>query len=312
MMLVGLVFGLIFVLWESRYPEPIVPLKLFRNRTFTISVIAMSLAAFGFFGAVVFLPRWFQTVGGASATESGYSLLPLLAALIVSATLSGQIVARTSRYKLLIFGSLVTLAIGLFLLTNLHAATERWVMWIWMVVAGLGIGPSFAVFGLIVQNAVRPQEVGAASSSLTFFQQIGGTVGLTIATTLFASRLIEELPGQLRAAGVPEVAIQGFEQGGGQGFDLTGTDLRQTILDAFPQAAPIIDAIIAGIHEAFSIAVASTFWIGIAGAVLAAIAVLFLKEIPMRTTWEMPPEAVEEKESADRPQVGTAGEGAPA
>ena len=86
---------------------------------------AMFLAAFGFFSAIVFLPRWFQTVGGASATESGYNLLPLLAALIISATLSGQIVARTHRYKLLIFGSLVTLAVGLYLLTNLHANTDR-------------------------------------------------------------------------------------------------------------------------------------------------------------------------------------------
>ena len=109
LMLIGLAFLIVFIWWESRFPEPLIPLSLFRNRTFTISVTAMFLAAFGFFGAVVFLPRWFQTVAGTSATESGYSLLPLLAALIISATLSGQIVARTHRYKLLIFGSLVLL-----------------------------------------------------------------------------------------------------------------------------------------------------------------------------------------------------------
>ena len=118
LILAGLAFGVLFLWIESRVPEPIVPLSLFRIRTFTISVTAMFLAAFGFFTAVIFLPRWFQTVAGASATESGYNILPLLAGLIVSAIASGQIVARTNRYKLLLFSSLSLLAVGLFLLTE--------------------------------------------------------------------------------------------------------------------------------------------------------------------------------------------------
>ena len=96
-------------------------------------------------------------MAGDSATASGYSLLPLLGGLIFSAIASGQIVARVGRYKFLMFGSLLLLAVGLFLLTNLHADTDRPVLWLWMVLAGLGIGPSFAVFTLIVQNAVSPR-----------------------------------------------------------------------------------------------------------------------------------------------------------
>ncbi len=320
LMLIGLLFLAVFIFWETRFPEPLVPLHLFRNRTFTISVTAMFLAAFGFFGAVVFLPRWFQTVGGATATESGYNLLPLLAALIVSATLSGQIVARTHRYKLLTFVSLVLLAAGLFLLTGLHANTDRATLWIWMIVAGLGIGPSFAVFTLIVQNAVSPREVGTASSSLTFFQQIGGTVGLTIASTIFASKLVDEIPVQMAAQGVPQQVIDQFQaaqQGGGNVLNLTGTgDLGTQILAQVPEqfksfVEPLLPQIVAAIHEAFSLAVASTFWIGIGGALIAAVAVLFLKEIPMRSTFEMEPEAAEEKK-AEEPSPTTAGEGAPA
>ena len=318
LMLIGFVFLAIFVWWESRYPEPIIPLKLFRNRTFTISVTAMFLAAFGFFTAIVFLPRWFQTVGGASATESGYNLLPLLGALIISATISGQIVARTHRYKLLIFGSLVTLAVGLYLLTNLHANTDRPVLWIWMAIVGLGIGPSFAVFALIVQNTVSMRDVGTASSSLTFFQQIGGTVGLTIASTVFASRLIEEIPRQLAAQGVPEQIVSGFQQNEGS-FDLTAVgDLGQNILDNTPAefrqfVEPFIGQIVAGIYEAFSLALASMMWIGIGGAIVAAIFVLFLKEVPMRTTWEMEePGAADQPQSADQSGPTAAGEGAPA
>jgi EmrB/QacA subfamily drug resistance transporter len=293
---VGLVFGVVFLWWESRVAEPIIPLALFRNRTFTISVTAMFLAAFGFFAAVLFLPRWYQVVAGSSATESGYNLLPLLGALIVSATLSGQIVARTHRYKWLIFSSLVVLAVGLFLLTNLHANTDRPVLWIWMIVAGLGIGPSFAVFALIVQNSVPTHEIGTASSSLTFFQQIGGTVGLTIASTLFASRLTGEIPAQLVKAGVPQQFVDQFGSSGGT-IDILGTgDLGGRILATVPDqfkalVEPLIPNIVAGIHEAISLAIGSTFWIGIGGALIAAAAVLLLKEVPLRTTWEMPEEA---------------------
>jgi EmrB/QacA subfamily drug resistance transporter len=290
----GLVFAAIFVLIESRVPEPIVPLNLFRIRTFTISVISMFLAAFGFFTLIIFLPRWFQTVAGDSATASGYSLLPLLVGLIFSAIASGQVVARVGRYKALIFGSLVLLGLGLFLATNLHADTPRPILWVWMIVAGIGIGPSFAVFTLIVQNSVSPDRIGVATSSLTFFQQIGGTVGLTVAGTLFADRLTTEIPTQLAKAGVPPEFLAKLAGGGAGGgtLDLTGTgDLGARILATVPAdqqaaVAPLIDGIVKGIHEAISVAIASTFWIGIAGALIAAAFVLFLREEPMRTTFD--------------------------
>lgn len=294
LIVLGLVLGALFLFVESRVPDPIVPLSLFRLRTFTISVAATFLAAFGFFNAIIFLPRWFQTVAGASATESGYNLLPLLAGMIFAAIASGQIVARVGRYKWLMVGSLVLLAFALFLMTNLRAGTDRPVLWLWMVLAGLGIGPSLAVFTLIVQNAVNPDRIGVATSSLTFFQQIGGTVGLTIGGTLFADRLTAEIPRQLVTSGVPQQMVDAFAAGGSGGgaLDLTGTgDLGARILASVPEAfrplvEPIIPNIVNGIHEAFSIALASTFWVGIAGALVAAVLCLFLHEVRMRTTME--------------------------
>ncbi|MGH2407874.1 MAG: MDR family MFS transporter [Candidatus Limnocylindrales bacterium] len=290
---IGFVLAAIFVWIETRVPEPIVPLSLFRNRTFTVSVTAMFLAAFGFFTAIIFLPRWFQVVAGDSATASGYSLLPLLAGLIFSAIASGQIVARVGRYKALIFGSLVLLAVGLLLATNLHADTDRPTLWLWMILAGIGIGPSFAVFTLIVQNSVSPDRIGTATSSLTFFQQIGGTVGLTIAGTLFADRLTTEIPVQLAGAGVPQQFIGQFGGGAGGGaLDLTGTgDLGARILATVPAeqqafVQPLIPGIVHAIHEAFSLALASTFYGGIIGALVAAVFVLFLRETKMRTTFD--------------------------
>ena len=291
LMLLGLVLGGVFVWIESRAADPIVPLGLFRLRTFSISVAAMFFAGFGFLTAIVFLPRWLQAVAGESATVSGYNLLPLLVGLIVSATLSGQIFARVGRYKWLMVGSLALLGLALLLMTNLRADTDRPALWLWMALAGLGIGPSFAVFTLIVQNAVSPDRIGVATSSLTFFQQIGGTVGLTIGGTLFADRFRTEVPAQLIAAGVPKPMVDGFAASGGGGLDLTGTgDLGAAILKATPEALrplvePQIPSIVKAIHEALSLAIANTFWVGILAALAAAILVMFLREVPMRTTF---------------------------
>ncbi|HET8787005.1 MAG TPA: MDR family MFS transporter, partial [Candidatus Limnocylindrales bacterium] len=210
LILVGLAIALVFLVAESRAREPIVPLELFRIRSFSLSVAAFFLASFGFLAAVVFLPRWFQVVNGSSATESGYQILPLLGGLIISATASGQLVARTGRYKLLIFSALVTMAAGLWLLTNLRADTPVPLVWLWMFITGIGVGPSFAIFTLIVQNSVPVERLGAATSNLTFFQSVGGTIGLAITGTIFGTTLADEAPRQLMAAGVPpELAAAG-------------------------------------------------------------------------------------------------------
>jgi EmrB/QacA subfamily drug resistance transporter len=287
LILLGLVIGAVFVWWELRAPDPIIQPRLFRSRTVTISVASMFLAAFGFFGAIVFLPQWFQVVRGMGATDSGLNLLPLVFALIVGATVSGQLAARTGRFKEIILGAMVLLALGLYLLTNLRADTELPILWIWMVVAGLGVGPSFALFAALVQNNVEAREVGSATASLTFFQQIGGTIGLTIAGTILADSLTKEIPGQLIAKGIPQPMVDQFTAGAGSdsALDLTGTgDLGQKILEGAPPAfrgvvEPLIPQIVDAIHAAFAIAIASTFWVSIGAAVLAAVLALFLRRM---------------------------------
>ena len=285
---VGSAILLAFILWESRAREPIVPLSLFRNRTFTISVIAFFLSSFGFLAAVVFLPRWFQVVNGSSATESGYQILPLLGGLIISATASGQIVSRTGRYRLLAFGAMVTMAAGLLLLTNLRSDTPIPLLWIWMFIAGIGVGPTFGVFTLIVQNSVRFDQLGAATSNLTFFQQVGGTVGLAITGTIFGTTLGEEVPRRLAAADLPPQLTAALG-GGSVRLDAIASvgDLGAAILAQVPEAfraqvQPFIPAIVEAIHEAISVATASTFYIGIAAALIGAAFVLMLKEVPIQ------------------------------
>jgi EmrB/QacA subfamily drug resistance transporter len=277
----GLGFAALFIWAEARAKEPILPLGLFRIRAFSACVFAFFFAAMGFFAAVVFLPRWYQVVAGSSATAAGYSILPLLGGLIISAILSGQLIARTGRYKALMVVALVVLAVGLFLLTHLRPDTPQPLVWLWMAIAGLGIGPCFAAFTLVVQNAVPVTELGTATSSVTLFQQLGGTVGLAITGSIFGSVMLEEVPKQLTAAGVPAPFATQFASGGSSTLnnlarvgDLGASILAQVPAAFRPQVEPLIPAMVSGIHEAISLATAATFQIGIITALLAALIVL--------------------------------------
>src|SRR4051812_10277994 len=278
--LIALVGLVLFVLAEARAKEPIVPLHLFRIRTYSASMVATFFAAFAFFGAIVFLPRWFQFVQGYTPTGSGLAALPLMAGLIFSSIASGQIVSRTGRYKWILVGAILVMAVSMALMTQLRADTPLAIVWSWMFIAGLGVGPTFAVFTLVVQNAVPFHELGVATSNLTFFRQIGGTVSLAIVGTLFSTNFENQLTPSLAAAGVPGPLVTGFNQGmqsGSIAFNTrTGVGaLGAAILAAAPpqlQAViqPFIPNIVAGIHDAFSLGVASTFWVGVAAALLAA------------------------------------------
>ncbi|MEK6190720.1 MAG: MDR family MFS transporter [Chloroflexota bacterium] len=277
----GLVMTVAFIWAESRAKDPIVPLHMFRIPAFRSSVLAMFFAAVGFFAAVVFLPRWFQVVNGSSPTESGYQILPLLGGLIVAAITSGQIVARTGRYKPIIFGSLLVLAGGLFLLTNIRPDTPLPLLWLWMGITGLGIGPAFAIFTLVVQNNVPVHELGAGTSSVTLFQQVGGTVGLAVTGSIFGSVLLEQIPNQMEAVGVPAAFADQFAAGGAESLNqLSGVgDLGAAILAQVPptfqaQVEPFIPAIVGAIHTAFSIATSATFTIGIVSSLIAAAVVM--------------------------------------
>jgi EmrB/QacA subfamily drug resistance transporter len=172
------VLSVVFVFIEARAKEPIVPLDLWKDRTYASSIVATFFVSVGFFGAVVFLPQWFQFVQGATPTNSGLYSLALLAGLILSSVVSGYLVSRTGRYKPIIMAGLAVMAVGLALMSQIQADTPLPVLWTWMFITGLGIGPTLAVFTIVVQNAVPMRKLGVATSNLTFFRQIGGSIGL--------------------------------------------------------------------------------------------------------------------------------------
>jgi EmrB/QacA subfamily drug resistance transporter len=301
---IGLVLSAVFVLVEARAKEPIVPLDLWRNRTYVSSILSTFLVSFGFFGAIIFLPRWFQVVRGESATSSGYLIFPMLIGLIGSSIVAGALVSRTGRYKAIVLAGLGLMVTGITLMTQLRADTAYPALFAWMFVAGLGIGPTLSVFTIIVQNAVPFAKLGVATSNLTFFRQIGGSVGLAIAGTWFGQALAEQLPGQLEpvkaslVASVPEGARPaveaGFQQLAGGNVDLNGlTGVGQSFGTVIASQAPeqfraFLEPFIPQFDQAFnnsmSLAIAETFWIGVVATAFAFVAAIFMRELPLRRT----------------------------
>ncbi len=285
----GLFFLAIFVLVERRSPEPIIPLHLFRNRTFSSSMLSIFFATFGFGAVIIFLPFYFLIVEGATSTESGYRLLPFMFGLIVASIASGQIVSRTGKYKPVILVGIVTLIVGMVLLTQLRVGTSDTMLAIWMFIAGLGVGPTFAVFTIIVQNAVPFSELGAATSDLTLFRQIGTTIGIAVAFTLFRLNFTWNLlREQLILAGapaafVPEAAPAGFDPA--QLTSVSGNGGGDFLASIPAQFQPIF---IDGFHRALTISIGNSIWLGVAASAIALVAAFFLKEIPLRTTHGAP------------------------
>jgi EmrB/QacA subfamily drug resistance transporter len=285
-MLAGAVFLVIFVIIEGRVAQPIIPLHLFRNRTFSASMVSIFFATFGFGASIIFLPLYFQVVEGADPTTSGLKLFPFLIGLIGSSIGSGFIVSRTGRYKAIVVGGLVILTIGLALMTQLRYTTDDVVLWAWMFVAGLGVGPTFAVFTIIVQNSVDFHEMGTATSDLTLFRQIGTTVGIAMAFTLFRDNLTWSLlHDRIIAAGAPAALVPatppaGFDLGALTSVGNTSSPLA--FLSQLPAAAQQI--FLNGFHDAFTLSISNSMWLGVGAAAVAVLGALALKEIPLRKT----------------------------
>jgi MFS family permease len=244
-------------------------------------------------------------VRGETATASGYLVFPLLVGLIASSIISGQIVSRTGRYKTVVLVGLAFMAVGLLLMSQLRTDTEYLPLFGWMFVTGLGIGPTFAVFTIIVQNAVPFSQLGVATSNLTFFRQIGGSVGLAIAGTLFGTTIRDQLPVQLTPvigqivaqlpAELRDQAAAAFADGtSGSTLDLNdltgvGQSFGGVVIDGAPaQFQALLEPFRAALDGAFndtlSLAIANTFFMGVLAAVLALAAALVLRELPLRTT----------------------------
>ncbi|MGV9931796.1 DHA2 family efflux MFS transporter permease subunit [Streptomyces olivaceoviridis] len=232
----GVVLAVAFVAVERRAAEPVLPLGLFRIRTFTLAAVISFIVGFAMFGALTYLPTFLQVVHGISPTLSGVHMLPMVFGLLLSSTLSGQIVSRTGRWKVFpITGTAVT-TLGLLLLHRLDEHSSTAVMSVCFFVFGTGLGLVMQVLVLIVQNAVSYEDLGVATSGATFFRSIGASFGVAIFGTVFASRLGDKLTDAFRGVRLPPGATPGALKADPRGIAALPPPLRPAALHAYASA----------------------------------------------------------------------------
>ena len=253
----------VFVWWELRAPEPILPLNLFRSRVFAVSNAMGFTIGMAMFGAIVFIPLYLQLVYGASPTSSGLRLLPLMAGLLTAAIASGRAITRLGRYKIFPITGTAVLVVGMFLLSRLSVGTAPWLASVYMLVVGVGIGLVMQVLVLVVQNDVRPRDIGVATSTATFFRSVGGSFGVAIFGTIFATRLAGQLAQLPRSV----------------------TDRLGSGVHLQPEQAKHLPPLVhADFLNAFAHALHGVFLWGMAITIIPAVLAWLLKEVPLRTT----------------------------
>ncbi|HUB71743.1 MAG TPA: MDR family MFS transporter [Acidimicrobiales bacterium] len=199
----GAVLVAVFLLFERRAAEPVLPLHLFGERTFSVTSLVGFIIGFAMFGALTYLPAFFQVVRGISPTESGVQLLPLMAGLLVTSIFSGQVISKTGRYRAFPIIGAGVMAIGLYLLSQMGTSTSDAVDAVYMAVLGAGLGLVMQVLVIIVQNAVPQSELGVATSGATFFRSIGGSFGTAIFGAVFSNLLTGNLRSHLHGLSLP-------------------------------------------------------------------------------------------------------------
>jgi EmrB/QacA subfamily drug resistance transporter len=252
------------LLVESRASSPIVPLRLFRSRTVTLAVLGSVAVGTGMFGASVFLGQYFQLARGFSPTKAGLLTLPLVAGLTLASTISGLLISRYGRWKGFLVGGSVALVAGLGLLATIDHETNLVLMSGYMLLVGVGLGLTMQNLVLAVQNGVGLADLGAASSTVTFFRSLGGTAGVSVLGAVFATRVPVKIGEGLAALGVPAGASAA-----------TGGTLDLKSLPGPIQAV---------VRAAYGDAMGTLFLIAAGFAVLTLITVVLIEEVPLRTS----------------------------
>ncbi|MTD15601.1 MFS transporter [Nakamurella sp. YIM 132087] len=262
MVLGGLVLLGLAVVVESRAAEPIIPLSLFRSRTVTLASIAGIFVGSSLFGVTVFLSQYFQTSRGDSPTVSGLATIPMVLGMFLSSLITGRIITATGRWKRFLVGGGITLVLGLAVLSTLRADTAYWVLAVGMALAGAGMGATMQNLVLAVQNSVSMRDMGSASSTVAFLRSLGGAIGVSALGAVLGTQVSRHVTGGLADLGIPA----------GSG----SADLAD--IGSLPEP-------VAGlVRDGYGIGTAWTFGIAAATALIGAVLMMFIKEVPLRTS----------------------------
>ncbi|MFI1943794.1 MDR family MFS transporter [Streptomyces virginiae] len=258
---VGVLSTAAFLYAETKAAEPVMPLHIFRSRNFTLMSVIGFLVGFAMFGGVLYLPLFQQSVQGASATNSGLLLLPMLLSMMVVSLIAGRVTTSSGKYKMFPIAGGALMVVGMFLLATMDTGTTRLVSGLYMAVLGAGLGFLMQITMLVAQNSVEMKDMGVASSSATLFRTLGGSFGVALMGSLFTARVTDTMSERLG----PEAA----DAAGSAQLDAASlAKLPEAVRDAYQHA------VAAGTHSAFLL--------GAAIAVLGFAAAWFVKEVPLR------------------------------
>jgi EmrB/QacA subfamily drug resistance transporter len=265
----SVVFIVAFILTERRASEPVLPLRLFTNRVFSVSSAVGFVVGFAMFGAITYLPQYMQVVRGSSPTGSGLQLLPLMAGLLLTSTLSGILISRWGRYKIFPIIGTALMTAGMYLLSMLGVGTSTLASSAYMFVLGVGIGAVMQVLVIAVQNVVPYSDLGVATSGVTFFRSIGGSFGTAVFGAIFASQLTGNLAHYLAGTHIPA------------GFSASAGASPATL-------AKLPPAVHAGYVHAFAASLHTVFLVAVPIAAVAFALSWLLKEVPLRKVASVP------------------------
>ncbi|HKG92489.1 MAG TPA: MDR family MFS transporter [Gemmatimonadaceae bacterium] len=274
-----------FVFAERRAAEPVLPLRLWRNGIFATANVANMAVAMGMFGAIYFIPIYAQGVIGRSVTGSGAILTPMMLALVTMSAINGQIISRTGRYKVPVLVGVALIGIGFALLTRMTRATSSAAMVRNMVVVGMGLGMAMQTFTLIVQNAVRREDMGVATAATQLFRSVGSTLGIAILGTMMTNGMAREIPRHLPPEAAAQLSAAGLGAGAAAGGEGASAVLDPAMLARLP--APVRE----GIRDGLAAAMHPVFVAGLPFIAIAFLASLLIREVPLRRT--APAEATE-------------------
>ncbi|WP_255718686.1 MDR family MFS transporter [Micrococcus sp. ACRRV] len=263
--------AVLFVVVELTVAEPLIPLTLFRDRTFTLGTIASIATGLAMFGASVYLSQYMQLARGATPTQAGLMTIPMIVGLLVSSTVIGGVITRTGVWKRWLVIGAVLLIAGAAMLGTLHYDTSFWLVSLYMFLLGAGVGMTMQNLVLVVQNTTDPRQMGVASSGVTFFRSLGGTIGVALMGAVVANVVPDQVEQRRTDIGAALASL-----------GPAGAEWAQRLQSgSLPRVAEMPDALRVIFEDVYATGISQAFLVGVPLAVVALAAILFLPNIPL-------------------------------
>jgi MFS family permease len=285
----GIVVLIIFVFVEAYEKEPIIPISLFRNRAFTVSITVGFIAAFGMFGTIIFTPLIFQGVLGVSATNSGTLITPLMFGLIGASIVTGQLMVRIKHYQYLGTIGAALMATGMFLLSKVTIHSTQLEVTASLVLVGIGLGVTMPLYIQAVQSAVSRRYLGVVTSNIQFFRNVGGTIATAIFGSILASRLGPNIQSQVAGLNLPPALTSRFTGGGASAQQIFNPASLAAAREALPAAArPLFDQAIVAVKAGLAMTLQEMFLIGTVAILLSLVVSVFMPNVPLLAAKKRP------------------------